>query len=348
VPAPPPIEPPAPPPPEWIAPPSIPSQGGKVLAHPAIVTVTFADDPNAALAESYGDWVVGSAWLAAAKEYGVSTGTHANKVQIARNAPMTASRGDVEAIVAEAMTGLTATDDTLVAVWFPKTTKLTLSNLTHCGSFSGYHAETGAGIAFAAIGDCPTYVTGLSETENIMRTASHEIIEASTDPRTDTNPAWVALDPANPWSILGEVGDVCPLSGIVRDGAFVAQRYWSNEAAKVRAGDPCVPAPAGASYSTSVAPIDTQTVAAGAKVTFDLVGAATDTSLEWTIQVKPLLGTLQATTTLGGSTMRDGATTRLAFDVAKDAASGTYGAWGVYAYRTPDDFHYRLVVLAVP
>jgi hypothetical protein len=333
-----------------VPPPLVPSQGGKVLAHPAIVTVTFQDDTNATLAESYGDWVVTSSWLAAATEYGVGAGTHAAKVKIARAAPTTAARGDVEAIVTEALAGITPTPDTLVAVWFPSTTKLTLSNLVHCTNFSGYHGETvvmGAPVAFAAIGDCPSYVPALSETENVMRTASHEIIEASTDPLIETAPGWVTLEPANPWSLLGEVGDVCPTSQVVRDGTFLAQRYWSNVAAKKRAGDPCIPSPAGPTYSTSVAPIEAQIVKPGATLTFDLVGAATSPDLGWTVQVKPVLGTLAAAAQLGASAMKDGATTTLRFDVPKDAASGAYGAWGVYALRSADDFHYRLVVLSV-
>src|SRR3954463_7867808 len=48
-------------------PPLVPPQGGPVIASPKLITITFANDPNRALAETFGDWVVTSSWLAAAK-----------------------------------------------------------------------------------------------------------------------------------------------------------------------------------------------------------------------------------------------------------------------------------------
>jgi hypothetical protein len=333
------------PPPPW---PLVTAQGGPVLTTPKLVTITFSDDPNVASIEGFGDWVVGSSWLASASEYGVGKGTHAKKVRLGVPAPATASSTDIRKIITDAMTAgdvptpAGAADPFLYAVYFPSTTTLTSPGLVHCTSFSGYHAEGIVGtvhFAFAAIGDCPHYVGSFTELENIERTASHEIIEAATDPLIESAPSFVASDPSNPWYYLaGEVGDVCSISDVVRDGSFLGQRFWSNAAAKAGT-DPCLPAPAGEYFATGASPAATQIVAPGASTTFALRGFSTAASASpWNIQVKPMLGTFTPKIALDVATMSAGASATLTVTVPVDATSGSYTLLAVYSYRTPSVF----------
>src|SRR5207249_3243673 len=113
--------------------------------------------------------------------------------------------------------------------------------------------------------------------------ASHELIEAATDPLPLTDPEWALIDPANPWTVLaGEVADFCEIVSYVQDSGYVLQRSWSNAAA--RAGtDPCVPAPSRPFYDTSTTPSTVQHVAAGASVTFTLRGFSEAPTADWTL-----------------------------------------------------------------
>ena len=66
---------------------TIPNSGGPVLAHPTLVTITYADDPERSAEEGLGAYLVGSPWLAAVgKEYGIGLGTHV-PVELTEHAP---------------------------------------------------------------------------------------------------------------------------------------------------------------------------------------------------------------------------------------------------------------------
>jgi hypothetical protein len=89
-------------------------------------------------------------------------------------------------------------------------------------------------------------------------TASHEIAESATDPRTD-QPAWT--------SPIDEIGDVCEGFPLRIEGHTVTALY-SNEAAKVDAR-PCIPALAGPTFG-AFADSDAVGIAAGGSVTVKL------------------------------------------------------------------------------
>ena len=343
------------PPDGGLAAPLVTAQGGRVLKRLKLVTVTFANDPDAALKESFGDWIVGSSWLAAAGEYGVQTGSHLSKVKITTNAPASVSRVDLETFVAARIADGTLpalpTDqsDILIALYYPASTTLTLGGYVHCTSFSGYHSEVKAGgkrVAFAAIGACPNYVSGLTPTENMMRTASHEIIEAATDPFDLTAPAYVVLDQKNPWYFFaGEVADICPLSQVVREAGFLAQRYWSNQAVTATK-DPCVPAPAGElPYITAVSPVETQTVDAGDSITFTLTGVAAPADPAWTLQATSSIGDFDSLPMLDATTSKNGQKSHLTLKVPAGTASGKYAVVRLYSYRSTTDYHFWPVAI---
>src|SRR5262245_24608032 len=55
--------------------PQIPSQGGRVIAHVKLVTITFQGDPNEQQIQAFGDWFVQSSWLSeVGAEYGIGAG----------------------------------------------------------------------------------------------------------------------------------------------------------------------------------------------------------------------------------------------------------------------------------
>jgi len=96
--------------------------------------------------------------------------------------------------------------------------------------------------------------------------ASHELIEASTDPQPDTMPAYSFADANHVgWALFAgaEVGDMCELDN---DDAYVppgfpwvVQRIWSNRAAW--AGQtPCVPADSPSFFYATAVPTDVATL----------------------------------------------------------------------------------------
>jgi hypothetical protein len=125
-----------------------------------------------------------------------------------------------------------------------------------CTSFGGYHsniqldANHGTmNVAYAVLPRCATFgqLTGL---DAVTGAASHELIEASTDPYPQTLAAYAQVDDAHIYwmSLLGggEVGDMCAqFDGVFTKFAelpdYTVQRTWSNKAAKA-GQDPCVPA----------------------------------------------------------------------------------------------------------
>jgi hypothetical protein len=338
-------------------PPLVPSQGGPVLEHVELVTVTFSDDPHAALVQGFGDWAVGSDWLAAASEYGVGTGTHFAKIALAEAAPATATRDEIEALLVARMDDGTipapasADDDRLYSVYFPASSELILGGYKHCESFSGYHTEgahAAVPFAFAAVGDCPEYVKSLSEEENVLRTASHELIEAATDPRVHTAPGFIVTDVDDPWFFLaGEVADICPLSAVVTDGELIAQRYWSNAAASA-GQDPCIPASSAPYFATSASPTSTQYVAAGQSVTFELQGWATEDVGTWKLQALPLLGTFEPDVALGVDEMQNGGTGTLVVTVPPGTPSKLYSYLELFSYQTTDTYQTWPIAIVVP
>jgi hypothetical protein len=334
-------------------PPLVPTQGGPVLAQLKVVTITFTNDPDATLKEGFGDWLVGSAWMAAAAEYGVLSATHLTKVRIGSAAPATATEAEIRAFLAAKVADGTLaapTAGTLFAIHYPATTALALTGYIHCTDFSGYHSETsidGQKAAFAAIGACPTYVNGLSAQENMLRTASHEIIEAATDPLTFSDPAFIAIDDSSPWYFYaGEVGDICPLSQVFRENGFLAQRFWSNQDA-VAGLDPCVPVPAGEQpYLTAADPSATVRLDAGTSFTFTLHGVAPAGAAAWTLQAKSS-GSFNSTPQLDTAISGPDAVTHLTVSVPAGTAPGKYSLIPLYSYRSTSDYHLWPVAVIV-
>jgi hypothetical protein len=313
--------------------PQVPTMGGPVLASPRLVTITFAGYPYTSTVEAFGDWVVGSSWLSTVgSEYGVGAGAHVAKVRLPNAAPAAMSTADIQNLIASGISDGTLPpidDGVLYALYFPPTTTFLDGSLRSCIDFSGFHSESvvaGKRFVYAAIGACAGFVAGLTLGENVERTASHELIEAFTDPFTHSAIAFQLRDPANPWSYPeAELGDVCRLGWIVRDGDFVAQRIWSNHAA-IADQSPCIPAVSAPYFNASIQPASVQIVAPGQTVTFTVTGWATAPVPDWRIHVPSTMGgAVEATASLDSASMRNGGTATLTLTVPADAPAASYG-----------------------
>lgn len=252
------------------------NNGGPVLKNPVITTVTWPNDPNADKFEQFGDELGPTAfWKATTSEYGVSPSTSgaAHHVRITTDAPTSISDTDLAAFVAknvgDPMSGWPAPDgDAVYILYLAPQTSLILQGSDACSQgVGGYHDSTtvnGKDVAYAIVPQCGGSGGGFADT---TLSASHELVEAATDPYPQSNPAYVGFDNDDvAWDFFqqfqSELGDACEFyrdstMAQTTDFPFVVQRQWSNASAKA-GHDPCVPA-AHATYF-SVTPLDLETI----------------------------------------------------------------------------------------
>jgi hypothetical protein len=228
--------------------PIVKNMGGTVLAAPKIVPVFFQGDGAAQTTlEQFLQALQGSSyWTTISSEYGVGGVTIAPSVIATETPPTTdAALSQVVASHAGGTGGWPANDaNTIYAVFLPGGVTLSTGFGTSCVDFGGYHSETQGGVVYALMPRC-TSVTfpGLAY---VTIAASHEFLEASTDPHPYTNPAYASVDDEDAiWGLVpgAELGDMCESAHSVYQqllGPFWVQRTWSN--ASAAAGhDPCVP-----------------------------------------------------------------------------------------------------------
>ncbi len=239
------------------------SLGGDVLAAPKLVTITFASDARAADLESFATALAASDTLrAATTEYGVGAATASTPIHLADAAPTSTTDGDIQKLVTASLSGATpawgAPDKSAIyTLFYPPTTRITAPNGVSCaiGGFNGYHSEValadGTPIVYAVIAGCDTFATspfaGPKGTDEVTSVASHEWVEAMTDPHINSAPAFAQPDALDTgWLVVpgGEVGDMCgfnPNPSFVPSGfTHPVQRMWSNKEAAL-GHDPCVP-----------------------------------------------------------------------------------------------------------
>jgi hypothetical protein len=174
--------------------------------------------------------------------------------------------------------------------------------ISSCMTFGGYHQNIALdanhrflNVAYAVIPRCDPF-NGLTGIDEVTGTASHELLEAVTDPfpiSNMLNPGYAQVDSAHfYWQTLiggGEIGDMCaPLQGAFTKFAelpsYTVQRGWSNRAE--RAGqDPCVPALPNEVYFNSAPRFkDTVTVAIAGQ-TIGMTGAHIPVGMSETIEL---------------------------------------------------------------
>jgi hypothetical protein len=255
--------------------PPVTYNGGNVIDAAKIVTVTYDGDTLRGALEKFDDLITTTAWWdAVSAEYCdargkcIGHGTSGGYARIA--APNSTSYDDTSTtdssslkqyIDAQIQSSAFPLPDaeTLYVIYFPAATKITLDGSPACQAFGAYHnamTSTPPGgaapvqFAYAIIPRCPDQ-TGLDQQDELTHAASHEIIEAATDPYIlPGGQTYYAFGSSSDgWDYTGgEVADRClDLTGQSSDNytesGYVVQRSWSNAAAKA-SHDPCVPAPA--------------------------------------------------------------------------------------------------------
>ena len=192
-------------------PPVVSNLGGPVLHSPTVVTFTFQDTANAAALQAFGASIGSTSWFGEVLgDYTTTTSTPAGlSVAIAANADVTyvdngAVGGDagtgsgtdlngfMNQAIANAVTAGTipAPDgNTVYMFYFPSTTTITGFVGQSCQDYGGYHfnqvyVDGTTPIYYAVLPDC---AAGSSyELEASTITASHELIEATSDPAPNT------------------------------------------------------------------------------------------------------------------------------------------------------------------
>jgi len=271
--------------------------GDHLLLAPKVVTVSFPGDTSAATFEAFDDLITTTHWWDQVSQGycqtgGACIGHGSGGGHVELTTPAAAAYTDTayvdggassikDLISQNVHSGVFPAPDsnTLYVIYFPSSSTITLTAGTQtaqgCTAFGGYHTHvpvttpTGAvvDVAYAVIPQglfcsllgAPTYA------------ASHEIIEAATDPypgttangyyMDQTRDAWLAISAA-------EVGDVCallmdfqaiavspppnPSASVYVESTYNVQRSFSN--VSVLAGhDPCVPTQGGPYFNVAPA-----------------------------------------------------------------------------------------------
>jgi hypothetical protein len=287
--------------------PRIGHHGGPFLRRPEITTVTFrGDDPTlVSRLEEFGRQIARSPWwrevtagycaIGAAGDC-IGLGSAGRTVRLARRLPSRTRDVDIEAVIAaEAIGGALAGlgPDALVVVYLPAGVALRDAfHPAYCGDGPrAYHRMVHAGsmaLPYVVVPRCQ----GEAET---TATASHEILEAATNPDPDRPGFRFGPGPATAgFAAFGaEPADPCRLMSFDRhravEAGFTMQRAWSNRAAE-RGADPCVPSDPDRPFVALVPRQPVVRVAPGATVSVVLDAASDRAVQRWTVSVTDLAG----------------------------------------------------------
>jgi len=273
------------------APPQVVTAGGPVLAEPVIVPVFFAnDDPTekAALEDFYAQLGGSSYFLATGQEYGVGAATATPPVEVAEMPDGTLDDSAIQTWLAGKLNAddplfPAPTQNSVYMLDYPANVTITLKSgmgtSESCMSFGGYHqgirldATHGRmNVAYAVIPRC-SGAQGLDVLATTTSAASHELVEAATDPYPQNLPGFGQVDDDHLYWMFaiggGEVGDLCaqdPTSFQQLPGLdYTVQRSWSNASA-MAGHDPCVPTLANEVYFNAV-PVLEDTITLGGSYT---------------------------------------------------------------------------------
>ncbi len=369
--------------------PQVTDDGAPVLASPLFVPVVFAGDTLAPQIETFLSALGPSAyWSTIGAEYGVGPAVSGPLVVESAAAPSDIADPAIQTFLANAI----ATDprfgalgpatdagaqpgdpdaappaSVVYVLFYPTGTTITAGALgTGCVSFGGYHSSfalaNGAMVTYAVVPRCASF-NGVSGLDFVTVSASHELIEAATDP-VPMLPAYRGTDLDHVlWELVlgdGEVADMCaflPDSNVHPAepalSAFLVQRSWSDHAAAA-GDDPCVPATGEGAYFNSVPAAtsvpfveDGQTyqtlgtqIAVGqtATVTLDLVSNG-PTDGPWTVQLldygaaydNPTILDLKV---LGASSGENGQTVDVQITPLQPGPAGLFGIAPYFIYST--------------
>jgi hypothetical protein len=238
--------------------------GSAVIASPKLVLITANNDPNQAAMETFASqYAASSAWADQVSEYGVGAFTVVKK----RIATAPTTDAAAVALITQNTTGAHpawgATDPNAIYMFILTSgDKFDDGTGSTCADYFGYHYDKMVGNVDAAYAIVCTETDSshpeMTELQATTSTASHELVEAATDPWSNP-PGYSAVDDANyAWEYITdfELADMCQYADTAywtgasgMGSAYALQRTWSNTAAKA-GHDPCVGDPATPYYQS--------------------------------------------------------------------------------------------------
>jgi hypothetical protein len=220
--------------------------GHKVISDMKLVTITFVGNTLRDQLRKFGDDVIaGPWWSAVSRGFGIHPGKGGVYAEL-ENTLAGKTLDDVKDLqpwIAQMVAAKKLPEpdaNTLFAIYFPSSTRISLDGSQSCQAFAGYHQSAKVTLAngstvdvpYAVMPDCGGGFVSLQET------ASHEFIEAATDPFVSSTPTWYLYDEA--WFGVdgAEDADACQRRGPFTEGNYSLARAWVNVAA-AEGKDPC-------------------------------------------------------------------------------------------------------------
>jgi hypothetical protein len=250
------------------------SSNGPVMTAPKIVAISFPGDSLQPSIDTFVAQLLGATdyWKGATAEYGVGPLAGATPIHSTDTPAAALADADVRAWLTQKIQGAASFPqpdaNTVYVLFYPAGTSVTMGGGTACQEFNGYHDDfaiaAGTYVSYTVVPRCPPPVAGVTVLDELTAEASHEIIEAATDPLPSDAPAYLHVDASDQgWELLagGEIGDLCagfPNAFFMPAGiGNLVQRVWSNAAAAA-SHDPCEPQ--GTSPYFNSAPVESDTI----------------------------------------------------------------------------------------
>ncbi len=300
----------------------IPNNGGPIIKSPELVSVTWKGDTIAADLVAFDTWLpTSSLFTTMMAEWGVGAGSHGGAYSIDTAAPVMMDDAAIQALLTDAITQgkvPAPNGSRIYMVYPPKGTIVTSFGTTGCTDFQAYHSsfqyagEGGMALAVYSVTPRCTDTFGMTPTDFTTWGASHEVMEASSDPDAQ-NPTWVITSQTPSTPQPGENADLCGGHPMKVEGHMVTLNY-SNAAAKAGAR-PCVPAPAGPMFGIYASPTEV-TVPPGTSIEIPVYVYADGPLAPFSVTA--YASTTALTVTLGGKTAKAGDT--LTLKIAASAA----------------------------
>jgi len=194
--------------------PQVVNSGGPVMTSPKFVIITFAGDALAPNIDDFADKVAASStyWHGTTAEYGVGPVASVLHISVNEAPPPTLADSDVQTWITGKLSGPEAgvldggapwpqpDTNTLYMVYYPDNVSITMGGGSSCDAFYGYHGDyllTGTTyVTYSVVARCPPFPM-TTAIDSVTAIASHELVEAATDPLAIDHPAYLQPDTAD-------------------------------------------------------------------------------------------------------------------------------------------------------
>ena len=307
--------------------------GGLHAGRLDLVTMTYPNDALGPTGVAFDAFVLRSQWLrTVADEYGVHGGAQLASYVVGHDAPTAITTSEVLADLAATVPAeqLVEPSDgglTVFVMYLPRATTLTDDNFgALCTGFDAFH-RTAMGVAYAMVPDCD----GTADSRTIL--ASHEIVEAATDPFFDGIYADGPDDDAWHYDDNSEVGDLCEFeTTYAHEGGYALQRSWSQAATFGAHPDPCVPVPDGDTWADVDPDFTYIAIPAGAQTQIGLTAWASRPDAAWNLDlVINSESDFKPPASLDRIEMTDGARAAVTIGVPAGTPSGSHAHVHIYS-----------------